>query len=199
MSEIHDLNFKLDSIVSAHKKESDAEAEIVYERPHRFPIFDANRNKLYEAAKIIGEMWCNLDANDPDPDLEDDEFVYRGGVIMLTFRYYSPYADGWVDLTYNQVITDIFYGQRWYHQHKTWNDVMAELDKDAKAKEAARSTQLSVNSKGKRYCDCEVCDSMTEAGCPNAPTLDTGGKYYCHWCAPYPNGPEGPTNRHETR
>jgi hypothetical protein len=22
---------------------------------------------------------------------------------------------------------------------------------------------MSVNSKGKRYCDCEVCDNMTEA------------------------------------
>jgi hypothetical protein len=55
---------------------------------------------------------------------------------------------------------------------------------------------MSVNSKGKRYCDCGVCDSMTEAGCPNAPTLYTGGKDYCYWCAPYPNGPEDPANRH---
>jgi len=32
--------------------------------------------------------------------------------------------------------------------------------------------------------------------CAGRNLLYTGGKDYCYWCAPYPNGPEDPANRH---
>jgi len=129
MSEITDVNFK-----------PDAEPE-VNELPHRFRIPDATREKLFEVAKTLGELWCGLNSDSTkDSHDPDDQWWYRGGVILLTFR--GGFTDGWVDLTYNQVITDIFYGHRWYHQHKTWDDVEAELKKDKEKREAERQEEM---------------------------------------------------------
>jgi hypothetical protein len=43
---------------------------------------------------------------------------------------------------------------------------------------------MSVNKEGKKFCDCDVCDNMTEAGCPNSPTVTVDGEDYCNLCAP---------------
>jgi hypothetical protein len=141
MSEIHNLNFK---------PEDEAEDKILYTTPRRrYPTTKATREKLYEASRIIGEMWCNLNSDERSDDYApDDQWAYRGGVMMLTFR--GGFTDGWVDLTYNQVITDIFYGYRWAHDHYSWADVEAELDKDAKAKEAEHKAQFEAEEANRK-------------------------------------------------
>jgi hypothetical protein len=135
MSEIYDLNFR---------PEDEAEDKILYTTPpRRYPTTEATRKKLYEAAKIIGEMWCNLDSDEQSDDYDpDDQWRYRGGVMMLTFK--GGFTEGWVDLTYNEALTDIFYGHRWAHQKYNWGAVGAEMDKDAAAKEAEHKAQFEA-------------------------------------------------------
>jgi len=135
MSEIHDLNFKPDD---------DAEDKILYHHPpYRYPLTKAALEKLFGAAKIIGEMWCNLDSDERSDNYDpDDQWAYRGGVMMLTFR--GGFTDGWVDLTYNETLTDIFYGHRWAHQKYNWCAVEAEMKKDSEAKEAEHKAQFEA-------------------------------------------------------
>jgi hypothetical protein len=102
-------------------------------------ITDDDVRKLTKVAQALEEspceMWCNLDSDERSDDYDpDDQWAYRGGVMMLTFR--GGFTDGWVDLTYNEALTDIFYGYRWAHQKYNWCAVEAEMKKDSDAKEA---------------------------------------------------------------
>jgi hypothetical protein len=65
------------------------------------------RNKLHAVATDLMAIWDEL----PIPDCEEGmDWGYRGGLVQLTAK--GGYTSGWVDLSWNDVIADIYAGQK---------------------------------------------------------------------------------------
>lgn len=70
-------------------------------------ITDEQRKKLAAIAKDLMDIWESLPNNDCE---EGSDYSYRGGLIKLTVK--GGYTDGWADLSWNDVITDIYAGEK---------------------------------------------------------------------------------------
>ncbi len=89
------------------------------------------REKLAAVAKDLMAIWQSL----PIPDSEEGyDYAYRGGLVQLTVK--GGLTDGWVDISWNEIITDIYAGEKLAHiTQYTYDQLVKDATKASEEKD----------------------------------------------------------------
>jgi hypothetical protein len=109
------------------------------------------RSKLAAVATDLMAIWNELPIAD---DEEGMDWCYRGGLVQLTCK--GGYTQGWADLSWNDVITDIYAGEKlacsYTDKRFTYEKLVEEANKEAEERDEKRK---AANAARQRRQDIE--------------------------------------------